>query len=114
MGAAQNSKDTAFFGGIGSKFPKSFLDSGDFDSQEDEEVEQEEEFLVDFDEEQVEKNTSKDSFSVVVDGENYVIDDIDPLMLEGDDFDMLYDDDLLKRGKRSCRSNAKSRPCCPS
>ena len=109
LGAAQNSKDTAFFGGIGSKFPKSFLDSGDFDSQEDEEVEQEEEFLVDFDEEQVEKNTSKKSFSVVVDGESYVIDDIDPLMLEGDEFDMLYDDDLIENGEKTVVAEATPR-----
>ena len=65
--------------------------------------------MVDFDEEQVEKNTSKDSFSVVVDGENYVIDDIDPLMLEGDDFDMLYDDDPVENGGKLVVAEATPR-----
>ena len=70
--------------------------------------------MVDFDEEQVEKNTSKDSFSVVVDGENYVIDDIDPLMLEGDDFDMLYDVPVENGGKLVVAKQLQSRPRCLS
>ena len=72
--------------------------------------------MVDFDEEQVEKNTSKKSFSVVVDGESYVIDDIDPLMLEGDEFDMLYDDDLIEKTGKTVVAEAtpKSRPRCSS
>ena len=109
FGAVQTPNHIALLGGISSKSPQSFLNSGDLDSQEDEEVEQEEEFLVDFDEEQVEKNTSKKSFSVVVDGESYVIDDIDPLMLEGDEFDMLYDDDLIENGEKTVVAEATPR-----